>query len=472
MIRIADRLAAHSLAGDYYPSRIEFSADRKGVKSFGWVIDSKLGIRLRALAAVQDEVDVLDLPPVDMVQRLVREKEEQEFQDEVSAVTVGVNARFIPTLVKTMMLFSKKLIGTAFGWAYRGGLFLGRAAIRVLTRAVLMPVAGAVIGVIGLPATIAIGVASTITYIAYKMIGRGGSLDIASLRSSVFGLGPTERGIAGTAGTEAGSARGAYSRTAPPGQTVARPGRYDPAATAERMALKVTDDAAAAERGEKILESKRSEDVRAAIAEASRVTGVSEAILSAFAYKESTFNPLAKAPTSSARGLFQFINKTWDSMISRYGARYGLDSTANRFVARDSAIMAGAFIKHEIYPSISRVVGEPNATDLYFGHFMGPAGGAKWLRIYKEHPNRYAAPDFPAAARSNKWVYWDKRGKPRTYHEIYQFFSKGLTIIEAAVAKETRAQTTEQPVAEANGNQGQPNQQFVVINGNLVAAPG
>jgi soluble lytic murein transglycosylase-like protein len=63
-----------------------------------------------------------------------------------------------------------------------------------------------------------------------------------------------------------------------------------------------------------------SADVRQALAQASRPTGVDFAYLVAEASVESSLNPNAKAKTSSAAGLFQLIESTWEfAMVPRLG---------------------------------------------------------------------------------------------------------------------------------------------------------
>src|SRR3712207_7631960 len=44
---------------------------------------------------------------------------------------------------------------------------------------------------------------------------------------------------------------------------------------------------------------------------------------------ESGFNPNAKARTSSATGLFQFIDQTWLSTVKQHGDKHGLGWAAN-----------------------------------------------------------------------------------------------------------------------------------------------
>jgi len=187
---------------------------------------------------------------------------------------------------------------------------------------------------------------------------------------------------------------------------------------------------------------KESLTVQQAIEEASKRVGVDAGILTAFAYKESTFEAGAKASTSSAAGLFQFLKGTWKQVVGAYGDMYGVSQDASPLDPLAAAIMGAAFIKHEIYPSISKVVPNPTVTDLYLGHFMGPSAGAHWLKNYKDNPNALAYLDWPDAAASNQWVYYDKGGNPRTYAEIYSIFTGSMSAVEAAYDARAKVNTT------------------------------
>src|SRR5215210_1985002 len=63
--------------------------------------------------------------------------------------------------------------------------------------------------------------------------------------------------------------------------------------------------------------------VEAAIQRASEATGVDFSFLMKTAGRESGLNPRAKAPTSSAAGLFQFVEQTWLSTLKQHGTKYG-----------------------------------------------------------------------------------------------------------------------------------------------------
>jgi hypothetical protein len=66
------------------------------------------------------------------------------------------------------------------------------------------------------------------------------------------------------------------------------------------------------------------EQVIETILQASRDAGVDEIYMVALAHTESSLNPRAKAPTSTAMGLYQFIEQTWLEAIWRFGGKYDL----------------------------------------------------------------------------------------------------------------------------------------------------
>jgi len=69
--------------------------------------------------------------------------------------------------------------------------------------------------------------------------------------------------------------------------------------------------------------------VTCAIQQASQATGASFNYLLATAQVESGLNPQAGASTSSARGLFQFIETTWLATIKQAGAALGFGRYAD-----------------------------------------------------------------------------------------------------------------------------------------------
>lgn len=71
-----------------------------------------------------------------------------------------------------------------------------------------------------------------------------------------------------------------------------------------------------------------SADVLRSIAAASGNTGIPFDYLFNQAKSESGFNPDAKAPTSSASGLYQFTRQTWLATLDAHGGDYGLEWAA------------------------------------------------------------------------------------------------------------------------------------------------
>lgn len=163
--------------------------------------------------------------------------------------------------------------------------------------------------------------------------------------------------------------------------------------------------------------SKSKESVGKMLDDVAKQTGVDANMLKTVAAIESGMNPMASAGTSSAKGLFQFIDSTWKSMLSKYGGKYGLDPNSSVLDPMANALMGAEYIK-ENKNVISSVKKDVNSTDLYMAHFLG-AGGAK--QFLKADPSTIGAALLPSAASANKTIFYKEGGVPRTVGEIYQF---------------------------------------------------
>jgi hypothetical protein len=168
-----------------------------------------------------------------------------------------------------------------------------------------------------------------------------------------------------------------------------------------------------------------------AIAEASRRTGVAFDALFNTARLESGFNPDARARTSSATGLFQFIDSTWLSTLSRHGSRHGL-APASREEAlglrRDplaASLMAAAHMADNAQ-ALEAKLGRPAGTvDLYLAHFLGAGGAARFLDRLSAEPDAPAARLLPEAARANRAVFYAD-GAPRSLRQVHDLFARKL----------------------------------------------
>ncbi len=205
-------------------------------------------------------------------------------------------------------------------------------------------------------------------------------------------------------------------------------------------------------------------DVRTALAEASRATGVDFAYLAAKASIESGLDPQAKAPTSSAAGLFQFIESTWSEMVERHGAKIGLEKEAAALASGDvsraerrrimdlrfdpgvAARMGAEFAAENRDHLVSRLGREPEDVDLYLAHFLGPGGASKFLKAMEANPQGKAAELFPSAAKANRSVFYDG-GRARSFNEIRERFDRKL---------EARADDVTAPTGFADAAGGRP----------------
>src|ERR1700749_510617 len=69
--------------------------------------------------------------------------------------------------------------------------------------------------------------------------------------------------------------------------------------------------------------------VVAALQNAAAATGSDSRYLLGTAMRESSLKPGAQSSTSSATGLFQFVDQTWLSLGKSHGAKYGLSNRAD-----------------------------------------------------------------------------------------------------------------------------------------------
>jgi len=148
-------------------------------------------------------------------------------------------------------------------------------------------------------------------------------------------------------------------------------------------------------------------DVLAAIAEAAAETGTDFGLLMALAWKESLFRPEARAATSSARGLYQFIDSTWDAAWRRHAEGLGLRAPPERVrelrhEPRTAALLAAAELQHN-GRELARRLGRPvPQTESFLTHFLGLEGAERFLRALRETPMRDVREVVPAAFANNR----------------------------------------------------------------------
>lgn len=166
------------------------------------------------------------------------------------------------------------------------------------------------------------------------------------------------------------------------------------------------------------------QDVKALINAAAKQAGVDPGTLTTFAALESGFRTGVKAGGTSATGLFQFVDKTWNYVVSKYGSKYGIAPGTPATDPRANTLMAAEYMK-ENAKAISRTRPNPNAGDLYTAHFLGPAGANK---LFSSDPNASAVALFPESAAKNKPIFYNTNGQPRTIGEVQQFLQQKVQV--------------------------------------------
>jgi len=184
------------------------------------------------------------------------------------------------------------------------------------------------------------------------------------------------------------------------------------------------------------------------VVQAANKTEMDPALLMAIADKESNFSTTAKARTSSASGLFQFVEKTWLQAVKNFGHLYGRKDEANAIADASDAIGAVApqkkakilNLRNDPYLSaalaaemlkkdsakIAEKVGRPlTPGETYLIHFLGPDDTERFMVALGESPNKSAAALLPKPARANRPIFYEAAGRKmreKTVAEVHEAF--------------------------------------------------
>ena len=185
--------------------------------------------------------------------------------------------------------------------------------------------------------------------------------------------------------------------------------------------------------------------VVAALKNAAAETGSDFSYLLGTAMRESSLKTNAQSTTSSAGGLFQFVDQTWLGLVKNHGAKYGLGSmaqainvTADGRYHADNDADRGKILSLKKDPQISALMaGEYTRTtqgtmeanlgrqvcggELYAAHFLGADGACKLIRGTVATPNASAAQLFPDAASANRDVFFHADGSAKNLREVYDW---------------------------------------------------
>src|SRR5450631_2396452 len=187
--------------------------------------------------------------------------------------------------------------------------------------------------------------------------------------------------------------------------------------------------------------------IAGAIKQAASTTGASFEYLLATAKMESNFDPKAGASTSSARGLFQFIDQTWLGTVKEAGSKLGYGKYADAITKNSSggysvsdptargaimklrddpdaaSSMAAVLTQSNSFKLTGKIGRRPTDSELYMAHFMGVGGAAKLISNAEDHPNASGARLFPNAAAANRPIFYEHSGRARSVSEVYSVLS-------------------------------------------------
>jgi len=188
--------------------------------------------------------------------------------------------------------------------------------------------------------------------------------------------------------------------------------------------------------------------IAGAIKQAANTSGASFEYLLTTAKMESDFNPTAGASTSSAHGLFQFIDQTWLGTVKEAGAQLGYgnyadaitkssdgsysvsDPAARRAIMmlRDdpaaASSMAAVLTQSNSFKLTGMIGRRPTDSELYMAHFMGVGGAAKLITNAEDNPQASGARLFANAAAANRSIFYDRTGRARNISEVYSVLSQ------------------------------------------------
>jgi len=182
-----------------------------------------------------------------------------------------------------------------------------------------------------------------------------------------------------------------------------------------------------------------------ALKNAAAATGSDFHYLLGTAIRESSLKTNAQSSTSSAGGLFQFLDQTWLGLVKNHGAKYGLSSMAGAInIAPDgryhaatdadrqailalkkdpqiSALMAGEYAR-SAQSTMEASLGRPVCGgELYAAHFLGADSACKLIRASQSAPGANAAQLFPQAAAANRGVFFHADGSAKSVREVYDW---------------------------------------------------
>lgn len=190
------------------------------------------------------------------------------------------------------------------------------------------------------------------------------------------------------------------------------------------------------------------------IVRAGRIVGADPTLLMAVADKESSFATEVKAKTSSATGLYQFIEQTWLGVIFEFGRKHGLQAEAalisrngRQFVIADanerqrildlrrepylSALLAAEMLKRDTLRLEKAMGRHLTGGEIYLIHFLGPDAAQTFIETMEDTPGASAAALLPRPAEANRPIFYAQSGgetKTLSLSEVHKKFDEMIKV--------------------------------------------
>jgi hypothetical protein len=195
------------------------------------------------------------------------------------------------------------------------------------------------------------------------------------------------------------------------------------------------------------------------ILRAAENTGVDPIYLMALADKESSFRTNVKASTSSAQGLFQFIDRTWLETMRTFGAKHGLETQATAISMVDdkpvvedeamrtaildlrsdpyvAAVMAAEMLKRDAAQIGFRIGRSLTPAEMYLAHFLGLDDATRFISMRNKGKKAASATKaFPAAAKANVAIFFEKKKKGKRGLSVPEVYAKIDDMIESRISR-------------------------------------
>lgn len=190
------------------------------------------------------------------------------------------------------------------------------------------------------------------------------------------------------------------------------------------------------------------------IVRAGRVVGADPTLLMAVADKESSFSTTVQAKTSSATGLYQFIEQTWLGVVFEFGRKHGMVAEAalvtrngRQFVVADanerqrildlrrepylSALLAAEMLKRDTLRLEKAMGRHLTGGEIYLIHFLGPDAAQTFIETMEETPGASAAELLPRPAQANRPIFYAEAGgetKTLSVSEVHKKFNEMIKV--------------------------------------------